>query len=170
MDFPITSLLDTDACRAWLERYFHPDGLHCVHCGASVEQARLFRVTRRSQVPVYRCRPCHGVYTLYSGTLFQGTHLKPAKVVLVLRGIFQGQSSLSLSRELQIARQTAHHFRHGVQANALRLQPQTALPDAVTETDELFQHAGEKRRKTPRSGRSAAPPGLAPQRARHVCE
>jgi hypothetical protein len=147
MDFPITSLLDEDSSRQWLLRYFHPTGLHCSHCGASVDEARPFRTTKRSQVPVYRCRQCQGIYTLYSGTVFQGTHLRPAKVLLLIRGIFKGESSLGLSRELKIARQTAHHFRHALQANVLRQQPDTPLPDRVTETDELFQHAGEKRRK-----------------------
>lgn len=168
MDFPITTLLDGDACLAWLQRHFHPKGLQCVHCGTPVAQARHFRTTRQSQVPVYRCGPCQGVYTLYSGTLFQGTHLPPQKVVLLLRGIFKGESSLALSRELQLARQTAHHFRHAVQANVLRQQPQTPLPDPVTETDELFQKAGEKRRQTPQSRRSAAPPRPKTERAREL--
>lgn len=148
MDFPITSLLDADTSYEWLLRYFHPDGLHCVHCGASVDNARVFRLTKRSQVPVYRCKPCQGIYTLYSGTVFQGTHLRPQKIVLLVRGIFKGESTKTLSRELKLARQTVHHFRHAIQANVLREQPQTALPDAVTETDELFQHAGEKRGPT----------------------
>jgi predicted SprT family Zn-dependent metalloprotease len=147
MDFPITSLLDLETSYAWLLRHFHPNGLHCVHCGVSVNEARHFRTTKQSQVPVYRCKACQGIYTLYSGTVFQGTHLRPQKIVLLLRGIFKGESSLSLKRELKLARQTAHHYRHAVQANVLRAQPQTALPDAVTETDELYQHAGEKRRK-----------------------
>ena len=147
MDFPITSLLDAATSYRWLLRHFHPDGLKCVHCRASVEQARHFRTTKRSQVPVYRCKLCQGVYTLYSGTLFAGTHFRPAKVVLLLRGIFKGEPSQQLARELKIARQSAHHYRHAVQANVLRQQPTTPLPDGVTETDELFQHAGEKRRK-----------------------
>jgi transposase-like protein len=132
---------------AWLLHYFHPKGLQCVHCAASVNDARHYRTTKDSQVPVYRCKQCQGVYTLYSATVFHGTHLPPAKVVLLVRGIFKGEGSQALARELKIARQTAHHFRHAVQANVLRQQPQSALPDAVTETDELFQHAGEKRRK-----------------------
>jgi hypothetical protein len=152
MNFPITSLLDAESTLRWLQHYFHPNGLQCSHCGARVDQARHFRTTKRSQVPVYRCRQCQGIYTLYSGTVFQGTHLRPAKVVLLVRGIFKGESSLALSRELKLARQTAHHFRHALQAHVLRQQPQTPLPDRVTETDELFQHAGEKRRKARYSG------------------
>src|SRR5438093_516927 len=135
MDFPITSLIDAASSLQWLLRYFHPDGLHCAHCGASVDHARHFRTTKRSQVPVYRCKLCQGIYTLYSGTVFEGTHFRPAKVVLLLRGIFKGESSLALARELKLSRQSAHHYRHQVQANVLRQQPQMPLPDAVTETD-----------------------------------
>jgi hypothetical protein len=145
MNFAITSLLDRETSYAWLLRYFHPNGLCCVHCGARRDHARHFRTTKSSQVPVYSCQQCQGIYTLYSGTVFQGTHLRPQKVVLLVRGIFKGESSQSLSQELKIARQTAHHFRHALQANVLRQQPETPLPDRVTETDELFQHAGEKR-------------------------
>jgi transposase-like protein len=151
MDFPITSLLDAETSYAWLLRHFHPDGLKCLHCSAGLAEARHFRTTKRSQVPVYRCKQCQGIYTLYSGTVFQGTHLRPQKIVLLLRGIFKGETSQTLARELKLARQTAHHFRHAVQANVLRQQPQTALPDAVTETDELYQHSGEKRRKARKS-------------------
>jgi hypothetical protein len=145
------SLLDIESSLEWIQHYFHPDGLHCSHCGASVDQARHFRTNHRSQVPVSRCKQCQGIYTVYSGTVFQGTHLHPAKVVLLIRGIFKGESSQALSRELRLARQTVHHFRHALQANVLRQQPATPLLDPVTETDELFQHAGEKRRQTPKS-------------------
>ena len=143
--------MDSASSTQWLLRYFHPDGLHCSHCGAGVAQARLFRTTQRSQLPVYRCRRCHGIYTLYSGTVFQGSHWRPAKGVLLLRGIFKGETSQALACELKLSRQTAHHFRRAVQVNVLRQQPNSPLPDAVTETDELFQHAGEKRRKTLKS-------------------
>ena len=151
MDFPIISLLDAEGSLAWIQHYFHPAGLRCTHCGASEEQARRFRMTQRSQVPVYRCKQCQGIYTVYSGTVFQGTHLHPVKVVLLIRGLFKGESSQGLARELRLARQTVHHFRHALQANVLRHQPATPLPDRVTETDELFQHAGEKRRKARKS-------------------
>jgi len=40
-----------------------------------------------------------------------------------------------------------HHLRQQLHANARRLQPQTPLPDVVTETDEMFQNAGEQGEK-----------------------
>jgi transposase-like protein len=152
MDFPIVDLLDDDVSAAWLLKYFHPHGFKCPACGAGVHAAREFRRTRRSQLTVYRCRRCQSTYTLYSGTVFQGKHLHPAQVVLLLRGVCKGESSATLARELKLSRQTVHDLRHTLHAKAEQLQPTTHLPDRRTETDEAFQNAGEKRRKTQRSG------------------
>jgi hypothetical protein len=38
-----------------------------------------------------------------------------------------------------------HEVRQEIQANAVRHQPQTPVSDDQTETDEMFQNAGEKR-------------------------
>jgi transposase len=144
MDFPILTLLDTDASVAWIEQHFHPDGFGCPHCQASLADARRFRTNRGSGLPVYRCRVCHGVYTLYSHTLFEGCHLLPAQVVLLLRGIFQGQSSAQLARELELTEKTVLKWRHRLQAQAERIQPATPLADLNTESDEMGENAGEK--------------------------
>ena len=156
MDFPIVELLDDAASSAWLLNYFHPRGLKCPHCAASVQQTRVFRQTKRSGLCVYRCERCQGIYTLYSGTVFAGKQLRPAQVVLLLRGVCKGEPSLTLARELQMSRMTLHEIRQALQANAQREQPTSRLKDQRTETDELFQKAGEKRRETRRSSRSPA--------------
>ena len=145
MDFPIVDLLDDDLSAAWLLKYFHQGKLHCPHCGKGVEEARAFRTTRKSQVTVYRCKGCQGIYNLYSGTVFEGKHFRPAQAVLLLRGICQGQPTAAMARELGLARQTVHDIRKTIQANAERLQSGDPLPDERTETDEMFQNAGEKR-------------------------
>lgn len=49
-----------------------------------------------------------------------------------------------IAREIGLARQTVHTLCQVIQANAARLQPQEPLPDRQTETDEMFQNAGEK--------------------------
>jgi transposase-like protein len=146
MDFPIIDLLDEAQSEAWLEAHFHPDGLKCPHCQADRAEARFFRPHPGSGLVVYRCKVCQGVYHLYSGTLFEGSQLTPSQVILLLRGCLQGQTSAQLSRELDVAYKTALKWRHRVQANAERLQPQTALPDRASESDEMFHNAGEKRR------------------------
>jgi len=148
MDFPIVDLFDDDVSTVWLLKYFHPHGLKCPHCQASIKNARIFRKLQRSKLTVYRCAKCAGVYTLYSGTVFAGTHLRPAQAILLLRGVCKGEPSATIAREIKLDRKTVHELRQALQANAERLQPITPLKDQRTETDELFQNAGEKRRKT----------------------
>ena len=150
MDFPIVDLFDDDLSAVWLLKYFHQNDLRCPHCGRSVEEARVFRVTKRSRLTVYRC-PCQGIYNLYSGTVFAGKHLRPAQAILLLRGVCKGEPTATIAREIGLARQTVHDLRKALQANALRLQPQDSLPDRQTETDEMFQNAGEKRCAASRS-------------------
>jgi transposase-like protein len=145
MDFPIIDLLDTDQCIAWLEQHFHPAGLQCPHCPAAHDEARLFRINGGSGLPVWRCQRCQGVYNLYSGTVFGGSHLAPLHVVLILRGVLQGQPSAQLAREIGLTEKTVLKWRHRLHARAEQIQPNTPLPDQATESDEMFQNAGEKR-------------------------
>ena len=144
MDFPIIDLIDEEQATAWLLKHFHPEGLHCPHCGADVKEARLFGRTRRSHLQIYRCLSCEGVYNLYSGTVFQQKQLTPPQAVLLLRGVCQGVPSAKLARELGLDRQTVMSLRRVLQSHAEAMQPRSALPDTHTETDEMFQNAGEK--------------------------
>ena len=143
MAFPIFDLLDEGMSSRWLLKHFHQDDLKCPHCGKRVEEARPFRTTVKSRLTVYRC-PCQGIYNLYSGTVFEGKHFRPTQVVLLLRGVCKGDSAASMARELNLSRQTVHDMRKLIQANAEHLQPEDALPDSCTESDEMFQNAGEK--------------------------
>jgi transposase-like protein len=145
MEFPITDLLDPESCTNWVIEHFHPRGFGCSVCGARVDEARPFRTTRRSHLTVYRCRACQHTYNLYSGTVFAQYHLTPMQLVLLIRGVLKGEPSKRLATELAVNYQTVLRLRHKLQANAERLQPQTPLPDTATETDEMFQNAGEKR-------------------------
>jgi hypothetical protein len=155
MDFPLLAICDDELGEAWLRKHFHPHGLRCPKCDASVKQARVFGRTGRSHLTRDRCRDCQMVYTVYTGTLFANKQLRPAQVILLLRGVCKGESTANLSRELHLAYDTVHHLRQQLQLHAMHLQPNTPLPDAVTESDEVFQNAGEKRRKTQRSARSS---------------
>jgi len=67
------------------------------------------------------------------------------QVVLLMRGICKGESTKILSAELDLNYKTVLVLRHEVQANAEMAQTETPLPDSCTETDEMFQNAGEKR-------------------------
>jgi len=167
MIFPITDLLSDGESIRWIEQHFHPQGFGCPGCGASPDEARAFRLSKRGLVD-YRCRRCGRVYNLYSETVFAGSGLSPRKVVLLLRGICKGESSASLAEELHVSRTTVHYLRQKVQAKACEHLSETRLPDQETETDEMFQNAGEKRRQARRPSRSAASPSQQTARARHV--
>ena len=93
MDFPMIDLLDDAQSIAWLEQPFHPTGQQCPHCQAPRADARFFRINRGSGLPVWRCHHCQGIYNLYSGTVFAGSQLAPVHVVLLVRGVLQGQPS-----------------------------------------------------------------------------
>ena len=67
------------------------------------------------------------------------------QVILLMQGICKGETTLELAAELQLNYKTVLNMRHKVQNNAEKEQPQTALPDSHSETDEMFQNAGEKR-------------------------
>jgi len=110
----------------------------------------VFRLTRGSRLTVYRC-PGQGIYNLYSGTVFEGKHLRPAQAILLLRGVCKGEPTATIAREIGLVRQTVHDLRKAIEANAAMLQPQEPLPDRQTETDEMFQNAGERRGTSPSS-------------------
>ena len=155
MDFPIVELLSDELATEWLLKHFHPDELKCSHCGVDREEARLFRHTKKSHLTVYRCNHCQGIYNLYSGTAFEGKHLHPAQAILLLRGVCKGESSAAIAREIGMSRQTVLSIRRVIQEKAERIQPQTPLPDSQTETDEMFQNSGGKKRTPSFSNRSS---------------
>lgn len=147
MDFPIVDVFDDALSEAWLQKHFHPQGLQCPSCGVTVKEARRFRRAKRSRVTIQRCRNCETIYNVYSGTIFAGKQLRPAQALLLLRGVCKGETTACLARELGLAYDTVHHLRQQIQVRAVQAQPRTPLPDVVAETDEMFQNAGEKRRK-----------------------
>jgi transposase-like protein len=113
IDFPITDMLDDAACVTWLEQYLHPTGLVCPRCHGT--ERRLFR--RHAFFPSYRCRACHRTYTLLTDTVFEKTRQRPARIVLLLRGIAKGESTARLSRELEIGRKRLGELRQHIQTN-----------------------------------------------------
>lgn len=145
MDFPISDLMSEKASEEWIMEYFHPTGIRCPHCGAAWAKAFEFRTTRKSQLTVYRCRVCRGIYNLYSGTIFEARQLRPSQVVLLVRGVLKGESAATLARELGMSRTTITELRHLIQQNAAEVQTDQPLQDNVVEADEMFQNAGEKR-------------------------
>lgn len=141
IDFPITELMDDGACLVWLERYLHPNGFVCPHCGSG--SRRLFRAEQA--FPAYRCHSCDGYYTLLTETVFKKTRQRPATLVLLLRGIAQGETTSRLSRELGMSYNQVMTLRQRVQDNTNETAPMDLMEGTHFESDEVYQNAGEKR-------------------------
>lgn len=166
MDFPINHLLDAQACYDEVVALLHPQGLGCPN-GHGLDQCYIHK---RDRAPVvdYRCKCCGRCFNAFSTTILHGTYYTPVQIVQLLRGIAQGVSTAQLAREMGVDRGWLLHRRHQMQDLAMQACPRDALPDAVTEADEVYLNAGEKRRAAPRSGRSAAASGQQSPRPRHV--
>lgn len=148
MDFPLLEICDDELGEAWAEKYFHAGHLKCPKCGTSKRKAWIDGRTKRSQTIKYRCPTCRGVYTVFHGTVFAHKQIRPAQAILLLRGICKGESTAGMARELGLKYDTVLTVRRAIQTNAERIQSKTPVRDRVTETDEMFQNAGEKGRKT----------------------
>jgi transposase-like protein len=166
MDFPISELMDEDACYAKLLSWLHTDGLACPRCGAR-DGLGVHR-RRRAPVLAYRCKACKRVFNAFTGTALQGTQRRPIELVLILRGVAQGVSTARLARELGCDRRELLDFRHRLQHAAWLFRDQSRLDDPVVEADEMYQNAGEKRRFAHRSARPAAAAGQPAPRPRHL--
>ena len=122
MDFPTQKAPGYEQSVEWIMAHFHPDGLKCPDCEQPVESAREFRRTKRSELTVYRCRECESIYNLYTGTVFQGRHLTPPKVVMFLREVRKDKPTTVLSAELEIDYRVALDLRHGIQCSTQKDQ------------------------------------------------
>jgi transposase len=142
MDFPITDLMDEDACYAKLLLWLHPDGLACPRCHC--EDRMTVHRRRRPPVLDYRCGHCHRVFNVFTGTSLHGVKRRPSELVLILRGFAQGVPTAQLARELECDRSELLKLRHRLQDAAFLGRDQQPLSDTATEADEAYQNAGEK--------------------------
>jgi transposase-like protein len=110
----------------------HPQGFTCPHCGSGAR--RFFHA--QASFPAYRCRACEGYYALLTGTVFAKTRQRPATLVLLLRGIAQGESTARLVRELGVSRKPLHTLRQRLQAHVNATAPTDAMIGTAFEADE----------------------------------
>jgi transposase-like protein len=167
MDFPILDLMDQEVCCRRLFDLLHPEGFACPRCGAR-EGLNVHRRHADSPVVDYRCKGCRRVFNLFTGTPWQGTHLDPPQILLILRGIAQGALTAKLAREVGISRQHLLRLRHEIQARDLDAADRSPLADDQTEADEMYQNAGEKRGPAHRPRRPAAAPRQPGEGPRHL--
>jgi transposase len=142
MDFPITDLIDQDACYAKLVQWLHPGGLACPRCGRD----DLLAIHRRRRPPVldFRCGRGRRAFNAFTDTPLHGVKRRPGELVLIVRGFSQGVPTAQLARELGCDRSELLKLRHRMQDAAFRNRDRGALGDAVAEADEACQNAGEE--------------------------
>src|SRR5258708_14740970 len=99
IEFNMVVLMSRQSSYEWLVDYFHPQGMACPHCGAAMNEARTFRVTKSSQVPDYRWRACDKTDNVYSQTVFEGRRMTPEQVILLVRGVVKGEQAPILANE-----------------------------------------------------------------------
>jgi len=127
MQFPLTTLLDEQACYDFLLHVLHPGGLACpLGHRLPPEQAPPDR--HRAPIMDYRCRRCGAVFNLFTNSLFSKTRYHGSTILLLLRGIAQGIPTKHLAAELGIDRGHLLERRHEIQAVlARRLSPPRPL-------------------------------------------
>jgi len=120
--WPITSLLDEQACYDYLLGVLYPDGLCCPHAHRlPPDQAPHDR--HRAPIFDYRPRQCGAVFNLFTATIFSKTHYSCRLLVQILRGIAQGIPTKHLAEELHIDRGQLLARRHAIQALLVQRSP-----------------------------------------------
>jgi transposase-like protein len=154
MDFSLIDYLDEDACYTKLVELLHPHSLACPRCG---ERERLgTHRCHRAPLVDFQCGPCGRVFNAFTGTSLQGTHRRPAQLLMILRGVAQGTPTAQMARELGCDRKELLTLRHRLQERGRIGLDRNPLDDAVVEADEMDQNAGEKRHPARRPRRPAA--------------
>ena len=141
MEFPIEELMDEDKCYDWLLTYFHDGELCCPRCGSTDYRAHT---STRKPIIQFKCHDCSTYFNVFTATEFKGTKWRCSRVVTVLRGFLKGESTRSMSKELRLSYPNLLYLRHRLMENAYLNREVIPLPDKETESDEVFQNAGEK--------------------------
>jgi transposase len=141
--FSINESLDAQKCYDYLLKMLHPHGLHCPE-GHPLPQNQAPHDRHRDPIFDYKCQICGKVYNIFTGTKFTGIRYPCTTIVLIIRGIFQGVTTKHLAEELGINRPHLLKLRHKIQKFVQESLSDSPLTDKETESDEMFQNAGEK--------------------------
>ena len=141
--FPLTELLDEQACYEWLLEILHPKGLYCPN-GHAIPVGQAPHDRQRTPIVKYKCRECGKVFHIFTGTDLSGSHYTCGQIVLILRGFLQGQTTQHIAEELGLDYGTLLSWRHRIQRRGFAHLINGNLPDAEAEMDEMFQNAAEK--------------------------
>jgi transposase-like protein len=141
--FPIGDLLDEERCYNWLVEYLHPEGLRCPK-GHARPAAEAPHTSDRAPIVEYRCRTCGRVYNVFTDTALNGIRHPCSKIVLILRGFCQGETTAKLAAELELDYKNLLRLRHDLHAILKDRFPPLSLAPRRRDRD---------RRDTPERGR-----------------
>jgi hypothetical protein len=92
--------------------------------------------------PAYRWRACEGYDTRLTGTVLAKTRPRPAPLVLLRRGLAQGEPTARLARELGLSRTQLHPLRPRLQTHRHDTAPTDVLAGTAFEAEALDHNAG----------------------------
>ncbi len=143
LPFPIADLMDEQKCYDFLKEILHPAGLSCPEeHPLPPEQAPHDR--RRAPIMNYRCRECGRVFNIFTGTVLSTISFSSCEIVLLLRGIVQGDPTTQIAQELDRDYSNLLKWRHRLQEQGLVNRLATELTDEAVEVDEVYQNSGHK--------------------------
>lgn len=96
------TLMDEDACRAWILQRLHPNGRHCPKCGEILINTRNFWAGLKCC-----CKACNFQFRPLSGSLFEGTHFSYRDIFLMAVLIALGINAPRIANILDIGSDTA---------------------------------------------------------------
>ena len=144
--FPIHELLDEQRCYDYLLEVLYPEGLHCPN-GHPLPTEQAPHDRHRDPIFSYKCRLCGAVHNLFTDTIWNGTRYSCATIISIMRGVVQGIPTEHLAEEIGIDCSHLLELRHEIQKLAMLSLPASPLSDTHTESDEMYQNAGEKGHK-----------------------
>jgi len=143
ISFPVNDLMDDTKCYQFLLAILHPKGLRC-RCGQLLPNGQKPHKLLKNKLPSFKCRSCHSVFNLFTGTIFSGIHDDCIIIVLMLQGFIQGKTTKLLSEELDVNDANLLDWRHQLQEFSFENKDHSVVLDQEVESDEVFMNAGEK--------------------------
>ena len=131
MDFPITDLMDEQACYDRLIAWLHPDRLAYPRC----RQHDRLGVHSRGRDPVldFRCRNYGRVFNASTDTALHGLRRRPGELIMIIRAFAQGVPTAQLAREVACDRSELLNLRHRLQNLAFKNRDFLPLDDSALE-------------------------------------
>lgn len=169
LPFPIDDLMDEQKCYDFLKEVLHPAGLSCPEAPPlPPEQAPHDRT--RAPIMTYRCRACGRVFNIFSQTVLSNISFRCCEIVLLRRGLVQGNPTPQIAQELDRDYGNLLKWRHRIQGQGLtnRLAPE--LSDEAVEVDEVYQNSGHKGPAEDDDDRTPPRPRANKQRGRGTME